>query len=282
MKKPSTPTKPSSLTATPIKVKKVDGVRRVLNCITSPGQQDDWKFEHALAASIVAAPAKLPPSVDLRESWWNVGDQRETGSCVGWASADSLLRWHFVKANKIATKDRVSVRFIWMASKETDEYRSEPSTFIENAGTSLKAALDIARKYGAVKEPVLPFDSGHLFPGDEETFYAIAAQLKIKSYFNLGGDLAKWRAWLANNGPILTRLEVDTTWDNAKATKGNLDTYDAANTRGGHAVSIVGYTANRFIVRNSWGTKLWGDKGFGYASLGYAQEAFTEAYGITV
>ena len=55
----------------------------------------------------------------------------------------------------------------------------------------------------------------------------------------------------------------------------------AKTRRGGHAVSIVGYTQDRFIVRNSWGTS-WGDKGFGYASLAYAQDAFTEAYGISV
>ena len=52
--------------------------------------------------------------------------------------------------------------------------------------------------------------------------------------------------------------------------------------RGGHAVAIVGYTPDRFIVRNSWGTTQWGDKGFGYASFGYAQAAFTEAYGVTL
>lgn len=42
-------------------------------------------------------------------------------------------------------------------------------------------------------------------------------------------------------------------------------------------VALVGYTSDRFIVRNSWG-----DKGFGYASIAYAQAAFTEAYGVTV
>jgi Papain family cysteine protease len=51
--------------------------------------------------------------------------------------------------------------------------------------------------------------------------------------------------------------------------------------RGGHAVALVGYTPDRFIVRNSWGTG-WGDGGFAYASLAYAQDAFTEAYGASV
>ena len=80
----------------------------------------------------------------------------------------------------------------------------------------------------------------------------------------------------------MTRLDVDATWDNAKKTNGNLDVYQPNTTRGGHAVALVGYTPDRFIVRNSWGTELWGDKGFGYASESYASEAFTEAYGVSV
>ena len=225
-----------------------------------------------------------PKSKDLRETWWKVGDQGTTGSCVGWATADALLRWHLTKAGRIKDTETLSKRFIWMASKETDEFDNSPSTFIENAGTSLKAALDVARKFGAVKETVLPF-SGRLYPGKPETFYALAAQLKIRSYFNLslnrGGSLESWRRWLATSGPILTRLDVDRTWDDASDTAGNLDEYQPKTKHGGHAVALVGYTPDRFIVRNSWGTG-WGDMGFAYASLAYAQDAFTEAYGISI
>ena len=98
---------------------------------------------------------------------------------------------------------------------------------------------------------------------------------------DLGLNMANWRAWLSGKGPILTRLGVDATWDNATATQGNLDVYQPGTVRGGHAVALVGYTPDRFIVRNSWGTG-WGDQGYGYASLAYAQAAFQEAYGVVV
>ena len=258
--------------------------KRVLNVVPSRDTDRDWQIQHADAAGLLAAPAAIAKAKDLREAWWKVGDQGATGSCVGWATADALLRWHFVKASKIRNTETLSKRFIWMASKETDEYGTQPTTFIENAGTSLKAALDVARKFGAVKETVLPFGGG-LYPGTPEAFYAVAAQLKILSYFNLslnhGGSVDAWRRWLATRGPILTRLDVDRTWDNAGDSGGNMDEYLPKTRRGGHAVSIVGYTPDRFIIRNSWGTS-WGDKGFGYASLAYAQDAFTEAYGISV
>jgi len=255
--------------------------KRILNCEPSPKQGDDWTFEHAAEADVVDAAPPIPASKDLRADWWAINDQGTTGSCVGWATADAVLRWHFVQAKKLPEKTLLSPRFIWMAAKETDPNITRPTTFIEEEGTSLKTALDIARKFGVVTDTTLPFATGKLYPQDAKTFYAIAATRKILAYFNLDTDLSRWRAWLATKGPILTRLDVDRTWDSASATAGNLDTYQANKTRGGHAIALVGYTPDRFIVRNSWGTS-WGDKGYAYASLSYAQEAFTEAYGVTL
>ncbi|MBM3315116.1 C1 family peptidase [candidate division WOR-3 bacterium] len=252
----------------------------MLNCTPSRDTEKDWQFKHAAAAGLVRA-APPPPAKDLRESWWAVGNQGYTGSCVGWAAADGVLRWHFAKAGRITTQERLSPRFIWMAAKETDVFTSYASTFIESDGTSLKAALDIARKFGTVRDALLPMDPPRLYPGEPETFYTLAAQLRILCYHNLGASPADWRNWLAFHGPILARVEVDDTWDNATATSGRLDTYRPPSGPAGHAVAIVGYTPDRFIYRNSWG-KGWGDRGFGYASLPYAKAATREAYGVTI
>jgi C1A family cysteine protease len=253
--------------------------KRILNCIPSPERDEDWRIDTAEDAGLVAAAPRVPAQKDLRAAWWRINDQGSTGSCVGWATADAVLRWHFVKTNRIGQSELVSPRFQWMAAKETDEFNSRPTTFVEAEGTSLKAALDVARKFGAVKDTVLPFASSLGYRGNASTFYAIAAQLKISMYFNLGREIGNWRVWLATKGPILTRLNVDSTWDKASSTKGKLDVYKPKTAHGGHAVALVGYTPDSFIVRNSWGTG-WGDRGFAYASLAYAQEAFTEAYGV--
>jgi hypothetical protein len=251
--------------------------KRILNVEPSPKTDEDWTFQTAQDADMVMAAPSIPASKDLRSDWWKVADQGSTGSCVGWATADSVLRWHFVKNGRIAQTELLSPRFIWMASKETDPFSSRPTTFIEAEGTSLKAALDIARKFGVVRDRILPFRTGRLYGGQANTFYAVAAQLKILAYFNLGTNQTSWRIWLATKGPILTRLNVDDAWYDATVNGGDLDEYQAETARGGHAVAIVGYRAGRFIVRNSWGTG-WGDGGFAYASLGYAEQAFTEAY----
>ena len=257
---------------------------RICNLVPSRGTDTDWTFEAAVQSTAMTAVAAPPASKDLRAAWWTIGDQLNTGSCVGWASTDGVMRYQLVKAGKLGQKDLLSPRYTWMASKETDQFVTRPETFIEEAGTSLKSALDICRKYGVVLESMLPFKINTLmYTGDEDPFFAAASQRKATAYFNMQKNFAQWRTWLASHGPILVGLSVDATWDNATATNGLLDTFQPNTVRGGHAVCLVGYrTDGRFIVRNSWGT-AWGDKGFAYASQMYITAGFfNESYGVTV
>ena len=235
-------------------------------------------------AGVLGAAGPLPRSVDLREDWWAINTQENTGSCVGWATADGVVRWHMVKAGRLAKSKMLSPRHVWMASKETDTIRNRPESFIEEAGTTLKAALDIARKHGVALEEDLPFHvATQMYAGPGATFYARCARRKIASYFNLELNLTNWKTWLAEQGPILAALLVDSGWDGASANAGKVDTFDPATVRGGHAVAIVGYrTDGRFIVRNSWDT-TWGDQGFAYVKPSYVRKAFfAESYGVSL
>ena len=257
--------------------------QRIYNCTPSEDKKDDWQIAKAQRMGYLPKKIVLPEKVDLRRDWWNIGNQKVTGSCIGWATASSLLRYHFTKARKIKPNEKISVRFIWMASKEMDEYSDYPTTFIDDAGTSLKTALKTALKIGALKASLFPF-YGRMLTIRENNFLKIAGKLKIKAFSNLVNrkqdKLTMFKTWLAYQGPILTCLDVDSSWENVKR-DGILAKYDSKHTYGGHAVSIVGYTPTHFIIRNSWG-RGWGDKGFAYASYEYAKKAFTEGYGIVV
>jgi Papain family cysteine protease len=257
--------------------------RRIYNCSESPNQHQDWSLRKAKALGLSARKKKIPPAKDLREPWWNVGNQGATGSCVGWAFADSVLRYYFVKSGKLRKHEHISVRYIWMAAKEMDHECAYPTTFLDDAGTSAKSALRVVKKIGALKTSVLPFEGG-LVKLKEAHFLKVAGRLKVKAYFNLcgtqSGKLDRFKEWLAYHGPILTRLKVDPSWINIKP-DGQLRKYERKNANGGHAAAIVGYTPTHFIIRNSWGA-AWGHKGFAYASYEYAMDAFHEAYGIVI
>ena len=264
------------------KAKRLNAKKFVLNCSPSLNPEDDWTFEDAVTAGVVDLATATPVKKDLRATWWKVDDQGSTGACVGYATAYGVLRWHYVKAGLIpkSKRKKPSARFIWMANKETDGVTNYPTTFIETAGTQTKLALNVARKFGCVTEDLLPMN-GKLTSLSQAAFYAKAAPFRLSSYHNLGRNLSTWRDWIANQGPILTRLGVDRTWDKATETGGHLSTYKPNTVRGGHAVCLVGYTQKHFIVRNSWG-RTWGDDGFAYASNSYAADAFTEAFGAVL
>ena len=128
-------------------------VKRVLNVVPSPKTERDWRLEHADQAGLLAAPRSIPTSKDLRATWWKVGDQGASGSCVGWATADAVLRWHMVKAGRLKNTEKLSVRFQWMARRRrrtsSPRHRARSSRWPARAS---RPRSDVARKYGAVRE----------------------------------------------------------------------------------------------------------------------------------
>lgn len=257
----------------------------ILNCRPSVQQEDDWTFSDAIHAGVIDGNQPLPARKDLRAPWWKIMDQGNTGACVGFATAYGVLWWHYVQKGLCTKTDPPSARFIWMANKETDELTSYPSTFLDADGTQTKLALKVARKYGCVSDKLLPMNlRGGLNKLSAQQFYTLAARLRIASFHQIRKngaplDVESLKRWLAFEGPVLTRLNVEKTWFQAKSTKGHLETYDHNSVRGGHAVAIVGYTPDHFIIRNSWSPQGWGDRGFGYASYAYTSDAFNEMYG---
>jgi Papain family cysteine protease len=249
----------------------------------SAAQEDDLGVDAAEAEGILDA-REPPAALDLREGWHDVADQGRTNSCVGWALADSVLRWQLVKAGRLAPAEKLSARFLWMASKEFDQRIDYPSTFLDEDGTSLKAGLDVARKYGLALETELPWDRGFA-TGSPEAFYASAGARRISRYFNLGDDtvdrhgcFGAWRRWMHQRGPVLVLLAIDRQLG---APGPLLSGFDRASVQHSHAAALVAYTPERFVVRSSWGTG-WGDGGYAEMDLDYAAEAIIESYGVVI
>jgi len=263
---------------------------RVLNVGPSPAREDDHTPDAAEAAGHLRA-VDPPERVDLRAPWYTVRDQHKTGSCVGWALADSVMWRQLVAAKRLEEGERLSPRFMWMAAKEMRAKLTEvngepawrPTTFLEQGMTDVKSALDVARTYGAALEQELPFDDG-LFPGDIDQFYGSAAQRKITHYYRLDPDddrtawFLHWRRWMDQHGPVLVVLTVDRAFVDGEP---KLNDYDAGSASFNHAAALVGYTPNGFLIRCSWG-EGWGQGGHAVATERYMAEATLESYGVVV
>jgi C1A family cysteine protease len=90
----------------------------------------------------------------------------------------------------------------------------------------------------------------------------VAAAFKTKAYANIAPkNVNALKQAIAQNGPVVVYIEADkSSFQSYKS-----GVYNAADCFAGgqinHAVTAVGYTANAWIVRNSWGTG-WGDQGY--------------------
>jgi C1A family cysteine protease len=260
-------------TATAAKKEVADRTFNCIRTVESPG--DTLTGMHNMPAGTA------PTNVDLREAWWKIGDQKDSGSCVGWAVGDGVLRHYLTKKGRLNEKDRLSVRYIWMAAKETDEFDDRPTTFLDDAGTSIGSAFRVVRRFGCVTEDMLPF-GGLSFSGFSEEFFASAQNLKVEPFTKIQNDPDVWKRWLAEQGPMAGRLLIDRSFAMADTTAPLLDKYRsfAEPWQFPHAVCIVGYTTgNEFIIRNSWGA-TWGKDGFALATIEYMREAFTEFFGV--
>ena len=260
--------------------------KRILNVLEDKNIEKNWSWELAAGSSA----NRFPASVDLRDglSWWaRVWDQGQTGSCVGQAVA-SVLYYHFVLSKLVPNYSRKYIpsrRDLWMASKETDAFTSYPTTMVESAGTYIKGCLEVARKRGTVTESVLKFD-GDLSKLPEQHYNALCSQLKIRAYYACDSygqrGMQSWRYWLANEGPIVARLNPDKQFMEANRRTKTLDDFKFGSVYGGHAVVLCGYDdEGNILVRNSWGRR-WGTRGYQWVSERYAQLAFTQSYGVRV
>jgi hypothetical protein len=266
------------------------GKPRLLNVAESP--DDVWDAIEARRLRDVDPPDAL----DLREDrpWYSVGDQEHTGSCIGWALADSVMRWQLVDAGRLPDRERLSPRFIWMASKEWQAQRRgrdhatvaellmewQPSTFLEEATTAAKDALQVARHLGVVTEPLLTW-RGPLNDGPEQEFWERAGQFRIDAYFSVGAArladrLRRWRQWISQHGPLMIVVATDSSLLEGETV---LSEFQPGERPGLHACALVGYTPDHFILRNSWGTD-WADEGYALAAPAWLSPAVRESYGV--
>ena len=170
-----------------------------------------------------------------------------------------------------------------MSAKETDQREEYPSTFLEYDGTSLKAGLDVVRKWGAALEEELPWDGGlaTLPPDDVQPLRQPAPDhgLLQPRHDRYGPHRLRGVAQVAARerpgaGPDRAGHELPHLHRRP-------DDVRRRPVNGSHAAALYGYTPDHFLLRSSWGTD-WGDEGYARLSLDYAAQAVIESYGVMV
>ncbi|HVW29773.1 MAG TPA: C1 family peptidase [Polyangiaceae bacterium] len=211
-------------------------------------------------AAPLTALKSLPPKVDLRAKCPEVYDQGQLGSCTANAIAGAMeFELMKEKARKVFVPSRL---FIYYNEREIE------GSVREDSGAQIRDGIKSVNKLGAPPEDLWKYSDKNPGPFQKKptkTVYVQAAKHQVTSYQRVPRVLAQFKGCLASGYPFVFGFTVYTAFESdAVAKTGKLDMPGSdEEVVGGHAVLAVGYddTADRFIVRNSWGTS-WGKKGY--------------------
>lgn len=222
----------------------------------------------------------LPEKVDLSRYFPTPGDQRQQGSCVGWAVGYAARAYY--EMSKPGAQARNSSRIPSPAYIYNSIIRDGDCS----AGSRVNDALSLLQFFGSASLRQYPYDDRSCAKptADEKAKYD---DFRIDSFVRLGegkGDvLDDIKGELANKNPVILSIQTTPAFEAFRggAVFERPASYLTRNHNGSHAITAVGYDDSKqaFLLINSWGTEKWGDGGFawvGYDTLRTElQQAFT-------
>lgn len=188
----------------------------------------------------VGSLKKAPETLDLRDYLQEVVDQGYQSTC---AAQTAVVMKEFQEKIQVDLNKRLSPQFVY-------NLRSN----YPGAGMHGRDVMKILTNNGVCREEI--YEYGKIEPADkipEEALeegknYAIAEYARVTTLEGLKQSLVK-------NGPCYISFPVYNYGSNFWIGK------DGEDFVGGHAVAVVGYNKEGFIIRNSWG-KDWGNEGY--------------------
>lgn len=211
--------------------------------------------------AIHAIPTRLPVKIDLRKHCSPVEDQGQLGSCTANALAGAL---EFLELKQNQPLVDLSRLFIYYNERVIEH------SVRQDAGAMLRDGIKSLAKQGVCSETAWPYVISRFAKKPSPPCYAQAKQHTIANYQRLS-NTDEMRACLASGYPFVFGFTVYESFESGAVARTGILNMPKTSERaiGGHAVCAVGYddVAQRFIVRNSWGS-TWG-KG-GYFTMPYA------------
>jgi C1A family cysteine protease len=238
------------------------------------------------------SPPRVPEEIPSRKSWLDFrGPIREQGNEASCAAYGMLKVYEMEHLRQTGEQLNTSERFCYNISRIVDEI---PGNFVEQKGTTLRAAARVLHHYGVCEETDWPYvagDSSHL---EAAAFLKILRKARIRriaEYRNLLKDgvteatLTVIRQAVCRR-PIVCGLLVDDNWftvpPDGFVTPGG-------PCLGGHAVALSFYDDESehngvrgwFGFINSW-SESWGDRGIGYISYSAFLPSLVSCYEISL
>jgi len=193
--------------------------------------------------AIYPDPVSLPDILDLRPNMRPIRDQGQQGTCSAQTAAE-MKEWE--ELIDVQFKDYMSPQFIYNLRSNGNE------------GMTPKNTMEILYKIGIVPEKSYPYGT---FTAISDDLKVQAAMYKIQGYAQINTADSLKKALFAN-GPCYIAFPVYSP-ESMEFWKPKLV---GQQMLGGHAVSVVGYLKDSFIIRNHWSAE-WGDRGYTYYSF---------------
>ncbi len=198
----------------------------------------------------------------------NIRHQGVGGACTGFALAaliDNLNRCK--KMN-----EPVSARMLYEMAKRHDQWAGE-----NYQGSSARGAMKGWQKNGVCPEQDWPYINdkpGYLTSARQRA----ALKYPLGAYYRVNRRRSDLHAAICETGAVFVTTATHWGWyEEYQTKKGWINADYATRTKGGHAVVLLGYTEDGFIIQNSWGEN-WGGltiKGIQYP--GCAMWAYADA-----
>jgi C1A family cysteine protease len=218
------------------------------NLSQSPADTRDYQFE-----ALSTLTADLPTTLDMRGEILPVRNQGSDGACVAFTA--SCMK-EVQEKRDIGFDEYMSPQFIY-------SNRENKST----EGMYPRDLMRILTRIGSVTETMMPYQKSTIITPE---ILQYAANHKIKGYAAIT-TIDGMKNALVANGPALIGIPVYNYGEHIWKQR------NGENLKGGHAVAVVGWTEEGFIIRNSWGTSWNGDGHtlFPFSHWGLQWEAWT-------
>ena len=213
----------------------------ILNAVKSPIDKRDYIVKNT--------NLEYPNTLDYRDSLQPIRNQGSQGTCYA-QSAACAKEWQ--ENRDYGFNNYLSPQFFY--NNRSNLYDNNDKN---DEGMFGRDVMRLLINVGICTEQEYPYglieDKTNIRPFIIEN----ALKHKIKSYAQIT-DINTLKLSLFKNGPCLIAFPIynysDEMWKKANENEKMI---------GGHAMTIVGYTEDSFIIRNSWG-RYWSDKGYCY------------------